>query len=86
MGLLYDITHNSYYTNNTFGNYQFVSLEEIINQVKINYVGENKVIPKINNLDVGFHAQRALRELSFDTFKSFKTQQIDFLRRQGLFI
>jgi hypothetical protein len=36
------------------------------------YVGEDKIIPKARRVDVAFHAQRALAELSFDTFKSFK--------------
>jgi hypothetical protein len=40
------------------------------------YVGEGKIIPKAKRLDVAFHAQRALAELSFDTFKSFKAQEI----------
>ena len=54
-------------------NYQFISLEEIINQFIVAYVGEDKLIPKAKRLDVAFHAQRALAELSFDTFKSFKS-------------
>ena len=52
-------------------NYQFISLEEIINQFIVAYVGEDKLIPKAKRLDVAFHAQRALAELSFDTLKSF---------------
>ena len=40
------------------------------------YVGEDKIIPKAKRLDVAFHAQRALAELSFDTLKSFKAQEI----------
>ena len=40
------------------------------------YVGEGKIIPKTRRLDVAFHAQRAMQELSFDTFKSIKAQEI----------
>jgi len=65
-----------YYSGNDHGNYQFVSLDNIIKQFMIVYVGENKIIPKAKRLDVAFHAQRALAELSFDTFKSFKAQEI----------
>ena len=70
-------SHQQYYQGNDFGNYQFVSLEDIINQFMVVYVGENKMIPKASRMDVAFHAQRALRELSFDTLKSVKSQQID---------
>ena len=68
MGLLGNTTHREYYEGNDFGNYQFVSLKDIINQFMIVYVGEDKIISKAKRLDVAFHAQRALAELSFDTF------------------
>ena len=76
MGLLDGTTQSAYYSGNDFGNYQFVSLDDIITQFQIVYVGEGKIIPKIKRTDVAFHAQRALQELSFDTFKSFKAQEI----------
>ena len=65
------------YTDTDFGNYQFTSLNDIISQFFIAYVGEGKVISKIKRTDVVFHAQRALQELSFDTFKSCKAQEIE---------
>ncbi len=46
MGLLDDVTHKEYYRGNELGNYQFTSLDDIINQFMVVYVGENKIIPK----------------------------------------
>ena len=69
-------TEQEYHDGNEFGNYQFVSLEQIINQFEIAYVGEEKIIPKAKTIDISFHAQRALQELSFDTLKSVKAQEI----------
>ena len=60
-----------------FGNYQYVSLENIINNFIISYVGEDKIISKIRRADIAFHAQRGLAELSYDTLKSFKSQEIE---------
>ena len=77
MGLLDKTTHKKYYQSSTFGSYQFTSLDDIINQFSIAYVGEDKLISKIKRADIAFHAQRAMQELSFDTFKSIKSQQID---------
>jgi len=77
MGLLDNTTHQQYYQGSDFGNYQFTSLQDIINQFMIAYVGEDKIISKVQRGDVQFHAMRALQELSFDTFKSIKAQQID---------
>jgi hypothetical protein len=63
-----------YYDSSTsWGNYQFTSLQNIIDQFIIAYVGEDKIIPKIKRTDVIFHANRALQELSFDVFKSCKS-------------
>ena len=75
MGLI-NQTAQSYYNGNDYGNYQFVSLTDVINQFMLVYVGEDKIIPKAKRVDVAFHAQRALAELSFDTFKSCKAQEI----------
>jgi len=58
------------------GNYQFTSLEEIIANFMVAYVGEDKIISRVKRLDVVFHAQRALAELSFDTLKSKKALEI----------
>jgi len=65
----------SYGANNS-SNYQFTSLEQVINQFIVAYVGEGKTISKVKRVDVAFHAQRALQELSFDTLKSTKAQEI----------
>ena len=69
-------TPQSYYNGSNYGNYQFTSLDNIINQFIIAYIGEDKLIPRGKRSDVAFHAQRAMQELSFDTFKSCKAQEI----------
>jgi hypothetical protein len=70
-------TQQEYYSGTDHGNYQFVSLEDIINQFMFVYVGEEKIISKARRTDIAFHAQRALAELSFDTFRSIKSQEIE---------
>ena len=70
-------TDQQYYdSGENYGGYQFVTLKEIINEFMLIYVGEDKIISKARRLDVAFHAQRALTELSFDTLKSFKSIEI----------
>ena len=62
---------------NTYGNYQFVNIKDLITNFIITYVGEGKIISKVKRPDVAFHAQRALQELSYDTLKSIKTQEVE---------
>jgi hypothetical protein len=76
MGLLDNQTEQTYYNGSDHGSYQFVSLEDIINQFIVAYVGDDKLLSKVKRTDVAFHAQRAMQELSFDTFKSIKAQEI----------
>jgi len=63
--------------NPDLGNYQFISLQTIINNFIISYVGKDKIIPRVRRADVAYHAQRAIQELSYDTFKSSKSQEIE---------
>ena len=77
MGLLDGQVDREYYQGSDHGNYQFTSLDDIITQFQIAYVGEDKIISKIKRADIAFHAQRALQELSFDTFKSTKAHEIE---------
>ena len=60
-----------------YGNYQFIELNNIVTNFLIQYVGEGKIIPRVRRQDVLFHAQRAIQELSYDTFKSTKSQEIE---------
>ena len=59
------------------GIYQFITLKDIINNFMVSYVGEEKIIPKVKRSNVLFFAQRAIQELSYDTFKSEKSQEIE---------
>jgi hypothetical protein len=85
MGLI-NLTNQQYYEgpdniwnslDENYGDYQFVSLKDIVNNFIIAYVGEDKIISKIKRTDVAFHAQRAIQELNFDTLPSFKAQEIE---------
>ena len=60
-----------------YGSYQFIKLKDIINNFMIAYVGEDKIVPKASRTTIAFHAQRAIQELSYDTFKSIKSQEIE---------
>jgi hypothetical protein len=75
MGLI-NQSNLSYYNGDNKGSYQFTSLSNIIDYFMIIYVGDGKLIPQARRLDVSFFAQRGLQELSFDTFKSTKAQEI----------
>ena len=78
MGLINE-TYESFYENGQSleaNSYQFTTMDNIIAAFMIAYVGENKLISKINRTDIQFHAMRAIQELSYDVFRSIKSQEI----------
>jgi len=78
MGLLGNQSQYQYYTDSSqYGNYQFVTLDSIIDAFNLIYVGEDKIISKISRADVQFHAMRAMQELTYDVFRSVKTQEFE---------
>jgi hypothetical protein len=76
MGLL-DITQKAYHDGTDKGNYQFVSLDDIISSFMVVYVGENKILTKVSRTDVQFHGMRAIQELSYDVLRSHKAYEIE---------
>ena len=76
MGLITG-SEQKYYDDGDFGGYQFTSLTDIIDNFMATYIGEGKILPTTKRSDVTFHAMRAMQELSFDTFKSCKAQEIE---------
>ena len=78
MGLLDNQSQNQYYTSTSGqGDYQFITLDNIINAFMVAYIGEGKIISKASRTDVQFHAMRAIQELSYDVFRSVKAQEIE---------
>jgi hypothetical protein len=70
-------SQQDYYDGDNFGGYQVISLQSIIDNFLASHVGEGKILQKTLASDVSFHAHRALQELSFDTLKSCKSQEIE---------
>lgn len=58
------------------GNYEYVTISDIVDNFMVAYVGTDKVIPRIKRSDVIFHAKRGLQEFSYDTLKSIKSQEL----------
>jgi hypothetical protein len=59
-----------------YGSYAYVSLDDIVNNFLIAYVGNGKLIPSVKRTDVIFHAKRGLQEFSYDTLKSINKLEV----------
>jgi hypothetical protein len=70
----YQYYENSGATNESenWGSYQYVSLQDIVNNFMLMYVGNDKLINNVNVYDVLFHAKRAIQEINYDALKEIK--------------
>jgi len=62
--------------DNNYGSYEYISVNDIVNNYLVAYVGEDKLVPNVKRTDVIFHAKRGLQEFSYDTLKSIKSQEL----------
>lgn len=59
-----------------YGDYSYISLNDVVNNFYVAYVGAGKLIPSIKKTDLLFHAKRGLQEFSYDTLRSEKSQEL----------
>jgi hypothetical protein len=59
-----------------YGGYAYTTLNDVINNFLVAYVGDEKLIPNVKRTDIIFHAKRGLQEFSFDTLKSIKSAEL----------
>ena len=59
------------------GYYSRTSLEDIVNNFIVAYVGEEKALTKVPRYEVDFWAQRGMQEFSYDILHSEKSVEIE---------
>lgn len=84
---LITLTHEQYYEgkdgtqlsgdDRQYGNYQFIKVGDVVNDIMATYGGPGMMLEGIRLRHVKYHANRALQELSFDTFRSTRSVEIE---------
>lgn len=71
------ITDQKYYDNDgtipeseNWGSYQYVPMTEVVNNFRLMYIGDDKLINNVQRSTVIFHAKRAIQELNYDAFRN----------------
>ena len=72
--LIIKLLDSAIWANN--GSYSYITLNDVINNFMVGYVGEGKIITHAKRTDVLFHVKRGLQEFSYDTLKSIKSQEL----------
>jgi hypothetical protein len=63
-------------TEDNYGSYGYIKLNDVINNFIVAYVGNGKLIPSCKRTDIIFHAKRAMQEFSYDTLRSINSQEL----------
>lgn len=59
-----------------YGSYAYLTLNDVIDNFLVAYVGDGKLISSVKRTDAVFHAKRGMQEFSYDTLKSIKSQEL----------
>lgn len=59
-----------------WGSYQYVSLQDIVNNFLLMYSGNHSLVNNEERYKVLFHAKRAIQELNYDAFKEVKVLEL----------
>jgi hypothetical protein len=77
------ISQYQYYENGgtnpedkNWGSYQYVSLQDIVNNFLLMYSGNHSLVNNEERYKVLFHAKRAVQELNYDAFKEMKVLEL----------
>ncbi len=77
------LSQYEYYENNgntpqdaNWGSYQYVKLEDIVNNFLLMHTGNHSLINNEERYKVIFHAKRAIQELNYDAFKEVKVLEL----------
>ncbi len=63
-------------TNSNWGSYQYISLDEIVTNFILMYVGNDKLINNVEKYNILFHAKRGIQELNYDAMKEIKILEL----------
>lgn len=77
------ISQYQYYDNGgnapedkNWGSYQYVSLQDIVNNFLLMYSGNHSLVNNEERYKILFHAKRAIQELNYDAFKEIKVLEL----------
>lgn len=72
------ISQFEYYSDTAnYGDYQYVSLEDIVKNFMLMHSGNHSLVNNEPRYKILFHAKRAIQELNYDAFKEIKALVLD---------
>lgn len=68
----------AYYQNeDVWGNYQYLTLSQLVDNFMLNYVGDDKLLSNVKRYNVLFNMKRGVRELNYDASREVKALELE---------
>lgn len=68
---------NYYEDESKYGDYQYVTLSELVNNFLTNMVGDDKLLSNVKRYNVLYHLKRGISELSYDALKDVRAIELE---------
>lgn len=68
---------NYYDDESRYGEYQYVTLTELVNNFITNMIGDDKLLSNVKRYNVLYHMKRGISELSYDALKDVRAIELE---------
>jgi hypothetical protein len=68
---------NYYQNEDTWGNYQYITFNQLVDNFMMNYIGDDKLLTNVKRGNVIFHLKRGIRELHYDAVREVKALELE---------
>jgi len=63
--------------NKSLGKYRYTTINDIVNNYMVGFVGDDKIINNVKKSDILFHTKRGIQEFSYDISRVEKIQEVE---------
>ena len=68
---------NYYQNQSNWGNYQYITLSQLVDNFMLNYIGDDKLLSNVKRYNVLSQFKRGIQEFNYDTLKEIKVVELE---------
>lgn len=66
-----------YTTQSNWGNYQYITLSQLVDNFMLNYVGDDRLLSNVKRYNILSHMKRGIQEFNYDTVKEVRVMEVE---------
>lgn len=68
---------NYYQNESDWGNYQYITLPQLVDNFMLNYVGDDKLLSNVKRYNVVSHFKRGIQEFNYDSVREIRSMEVE---------